>query len=130
MFLELFFGQNPVRRFQFSRQKTKYGRSKYACAKLFFEIIVSVSNICSNVLNFPAKRLRKRYVRSKYARAVFFLLYLYAAIKVLLNMRCFLSYLSFQGVFTTFYSQVIKIKCTINPLLVVLLLFIITDKII
>ena len=30
-----------------------------ACAKLFFEIIVSVSNICSNVLNFHAKRLRR-----------------------------------------------------------------------
>ena len=68
--------------------------------------------------------------QNTHAPFFFKLLYLYAAIKVLLNMRCFLSYLSFQDIFTTFYSQVIKIKCTINPLLVVLLLFIITDKII
>ena len=49
----------------------------------------------------------------------------YAAIKVLLNLRCFLSYLSFQDVFSSNKNKVHN-----KPLLVVLLLFIITDKII
>ena len=46
-------------------------RKKYACFNFF--IIGSVSNICSNASNFPAKKLRK--IRcSKYACAAFFFL--------------------------------------------------------
>ena len=38
--------------------------------RLFF--FYSVSNICSIMANFPAKRLRKKYGAQKYACAVFF----------------------------------------------------------
>ena len=45
----------------FSRQKTyKNTEFKDACAGFFF--IYSVSKICLNVVNFPAKRLRKNTV--------------------------------------------------------------------
>ena len=44
----------------FSRQKTyKNTEFKDACAS--FSFIYSVSKICLNVVNFPAKRLRKKY---------------------------------------------------------------------
>ena len=87
LFLELFFGQIRLDVFNFPAKKLrKIWALKIRMRQIifFFEITVSVSNICSNVLNFPAKRLRKNMC------AVFFkLLYLYAAIKFLLNMRCF-----------------------------------------
>ena len=51
--------QGLFKSFEFSRQKAKKKkkkkrRSQYACAE-----IGSVSNICSNAENFPAKRFRK-----------------------------------------------------------------------
>ena len=54
----------------------KIRRSQYVCT-IFFFFIDSVSNICSTVADFPAKRLRKKYGAQKYACADFFFLKCY-----------------------------------------------------
>ena len=63
--------QGLFKSFEFSRQKAKKKkkkrRSQYACAE-----IGSVSNICSNAENFPAKRFRKIRCSNTHA-SVFFL---------------------------------------------------------
>ena len=58
-----------VGQFKIMFKVVKKNRKKYACSNFF--ITGSVSNICSNASNFPAKKLRK--IRcSKYTCAVFF----------------------------------------------------------
>ena len=72
--------QGLFKSFEFSRQKLK--KKKYGAHNTrapFFKKIGSVSNICSNAENFPAKRLRKiRCSKIRMRRFFFFFNIIYS----------------------------------------------------
>ena len=78
---------------------------KIRMRQIFFEIIVSVSNICSNVLNFPAKK--NMCAQNTHAPFFFFLIIVSIhSKKSPIKHALFLSYLSFQDVFSSNKNKV------------------------
>ena len=79
-----------------------------------FLFVHSVSNICSVVANFPAKRLRKKYGAQKYACADFFFFFTYCVYTLLsiFSIKFIFIFLLFSCVRTVSTRKVVNTQYT------------------